>query len=459
MNNTICAISTAPGVGGIAVIRVSGPDAISFCSSIFRSKRSLKEFESHTVHYGTVIAADGTDIDDCVVTIFKAPHSFTGEDTVEIACHGSQYIQQSILKTLIKVGCSMALPGEFTQRAFLSGKMDLTRAEAVADLIASTSAAAHKVALNQMRGGIVDELDGLREKLLNFTSLLELELDFSEEDVEFASRSQMIELITVIKNTLINLINSFDAGNAIKNGVGVAIVGETNAGKSTLLNNILGEEKAIVSDIHGTTRDTIEDTTIIDGHLIRFIDTAGIRETSDKIENIGIKRSYSTIEKANVILWIIDCTGLNEHIDWMAGKIVPRCEGKSLILVFNKTDLLAEDELPIMENLFTGIDAPHICISAKRGDGIDALKKQIIKSAHLDLPQGSVVITNMRHYEALCTALSAIERVESGLQSALSGELVSIDLHECLDALGSITGKIYSQDVLNNIFSHFCIGK
>lgn len=457
--NTICAISTAPGVGGIAVIRVSGPDAITFSSSIFRSKRPLKEFDTHTVHYGTVVAADGSEIDDCVVTLFKGPHSFTGEDTVEIACHGSQYIQQSILKALIAAGCSMAQPGEFTQRAFLNGKMDLTRAEAVADLIASTSAAAHNVALNQMRGGFAKELDILREKLLNFTSLLELELDFSEEDVEFANRAQMTDLINNIKETVTRLIKSFDAGNAIKNGVGVAIVGETNAGKSTLLNLLLGEEKAIVSDIHGTTRDAIEDTTVIDGHLFRFIDTAGIRETSDKIENIGIKRSYSTIEKANVVLWVIDCTSLNEHIDWMAGKIVPRCEGKSLVLVFNKTDLLSEEELPVMENLFAGIDAPHICISAKNGNGIGALKKQLIESARLDAPQGSVIITNMRHYEALCTALSAIERVSAGLQSDLSGELVSMDLHECLDALGSITGKIYSQDVLNNIFSHFCIGK
>lgn len=457
--NTIAAISTAPGVGGIAVIRVSGPDAIGFCSSIFRSKRSLKEFESHTVHYGTITDADGSDIDDCVVTLFKAPHSFTGEDTVEIACHGSQYIQQSILKSLIAKGCRMAEPGEFTKRAFLNGRMDLTRAEAVADLIASTSAAAHKVALNQMRGGISLELEAMRGKLLDFTSLLELELDFSEEDVEFANRGQMLELLDTIKSKIEYLTKSFDAGNAIKNGVGVAIVGETNAGKSTLLNLLLGEEKAIVSDIHGTTRDAIEDTAIIDGHLFRFIDTAGIRETKDKIENIGIKRSYSTIEKANVVLWVIDCTGLNEHIDWMAGKILPRCEGKSLVLVFNKIDLLSEDEIPILENLFSGIDAPHISISAKKGDGIDNLKKQLIDSAHLNTQQGSVIITNMRHYEALCTALNAINRVNEGLQSGLSGELVSMDLHECLDALGSITGQIHSQEVLNNIFSKFCIGK
>ncbi|MCQ2360267.1 MAG: tRNA uridine-5-carboxymethylaminomethyl(34) synthesis GTPase MnmE [Paludibacteraceae bacterium] len=457
--NAIAAISTAPGVGGIAVIRVSGPDAIDICSTIFRSKRSLKEFESHTVHYGTVTASDGSDIDDCVLTIFKAPHSYTGEDTVEIACHGSVFIQQSILKALIANGCRMAEPGEFTQRAFLNGKMDLVKAEAVADLISSSNAAAHKVALNQMRGGISTELENLRGKLLDFTSLLELELDFSEEDVEFANRGQMLELLDTIKSKIEHLTKSFDTGNAIKNGVGVAIVGETNAGKSTLLNLLIGEERAIVSDIHGTTRDTIEDTTVIDGYLFRFIDTAGIRETSDKIENIGIKRSLSTIEKANVVLWVIDCKSVNEHIDWMAGKIVPLCKDRTLILVFNKTDLLPDDEIPTLENLFSDIDAPHICISAKQGIGIDTLKKQLVSSAHLDSVQGDVVITNMRHYEALCTALSAIDRIKSGLNAGLSGELVSMDLHDCLDALGSITGKIYSQDVLNNIFSHFCIGK
>lgn len=457
--NTICAISTAAGVGGIAVIRVSGPEAFCICDSIFKGRKTIAEFKSNTAHYGTVFSKDGHDIDDCVVTKFNNPHSFTGEDTVEIACHGSVFIQQSILKALIEAGCRMAEPGEFTQRAFLNGKIDLTRAEAVADLIASTSAAAHGVALNQMRGGFANELEELRKKLLDFTSLLELELDFSEEDVEFASRGQMMTLIDSIRETVTCLRDSFDAGNAIKNGVGVAIIGETNAGKSTLLNQLLGEEKAIVSDIHGTTRDTIEDTAVINGQLFRFIDTAGIRETQDTIENIGIKRSYSTIEKANVVLWIIDSTSLNEHIDWMSSRIIPRCEGKSLILVFNKTDLLSGDEIPVMENLFAGIDAPHICISAKDGIGLEALKRQLIESDHLDAPQGSVIITNMRHYEALCTALSAIERVAAGIESGLSGELVSMDLHECIDALGSITGKIYSQDVLNNIFSKFCIGK
>ncbi len=457
--NTICAISTPAGVGGIAVIRVSGPDATAICASVFRSKKSLKDFKSHTAHYGTVLDSDGNDIDDCVVTTFLAPHSFTGEDTVEIACHGSVYIQQSIIKALIKAGCRMAEPGEFTQRAFLNGKMDLVKAEAVADLISSTTAAAHKVSLNQMRGGISSELESLRGKLRDFTSLLELELDFSEEDVEFANRGQMLELLNTIKCKIESLTKSFDAGNAIKNGVKVAIVGETNAGKSTLLNLLIGEERAIVSDIHGTTRDTIEDTTVIDGYLFRFIDTAGIRETRDKIENIGIKRSLQTIEKANVVLWVIDCKNINEHIDWMAGKIVPLCKDRSLVLVFNKTDLLPDDEIPTLENLFSDIDAPHILISAKHGRGIENLKRQLISAAHLDSVQGDVVITNMRHYEALCTALSAIDRVKNGLDSDLSGELVSMDLHDCLDALGSITGQIHSQEVLNNIFSKFCIGK
>lgn len=457
--NTICAISTPAGVGGIAVIRVSGPDAVSVCGTLFHGRKNLSDCKSHTVHYGTVTNHDGFDIDDCVITIFRAPHSFTGEDTVEISCHGSQYIQHSILKALLNAGAAMAKPGEFTQRAFLNGKMDLTKAEAVADLIASTSAAAHKTALNQMRGGFSKELDELRGKLLDFTSLLELELDFSEEDVEFANRAQMTELLSNIRAKIERLIKSFDAGNAIKNGIGVAIVGETNAGKSTLLNLLLGEEKAIVSDIHGTTRDTIEDTAVLDGYLFRFIDTAGIRETSDAIENIGIKRSYAAIEKADVVLWVIDSTGINEHIDWMASRIVPRCSGKQLIIVFNKTDLISGDEIPVMENLFADIDAPHVIISAKQGTGIEELKEQILKSAHINDYAGDVVVTNMRHYEALSTALSATERVLNGLSSGLSGEFISMDLHDCLDAIGSITGQIYSQDVLNNIFSKFCIGK
>lgn len=455
---TICAISTPAGIGGIAVIRVSGPDAVDICTRIAKGT-DLHCFKSHTAHLCTIAASDGTDIDDCVVTLFRAPRSFTGEDTVEISCHGSQYIQHSILKALLNAGAAMAEPGEFTQRAFLNGKMDLTKAEAVADLIASTSAAAHKTALNQMRGGFSKELDELRGKLLDFTSLLELELDFSEEDVEFANRAQMTELLSNIRAKIERLIKSFDAGNAIKNGIGVAIVGETNAGKSTLLNLLIGEERAIVSDIHGTTRDTIEDTAVIGGYLFRFIDTAGIRETSDTIENIGIKRSYAAIEKADVVLWVIDSTGINEHIDWMASRIVPRCSGKPLLLVFNKTDLISEEEVPVMENLFSDIDAPHILISAKKGTGIDGLHQQIVKSLNLDSYASDVIITNMRHYEALTTALNAATRVQEGFDNGISGEFIAMDLHDCLDALGSITGKIYSQDVLNNIFSKFCIGK
>lgn len=460
LDTTICAISTAPGVGGIAVIRVSGKQAICLSDKIFKAKKSLLEQSSDMAVFGRIVDSEAKVIDEVIVTVFRAPHSFTGEDVVEISCHGSLYIQQEIVRLLLAQGCVMAGPGEFTQRAFLNGKMDLSQAEAVADLIASTSAAAHRVAINQMRGGFSSELTLLRNKLLEFTSLIELELDFAEEDVVFADRLRLKSLSQVIDAKIDSLSKSFSAGNAIKNGVPVAIVGETNAGKSTLLNVLLNEERAIVSDIHGTTRDLVEDTSVLSGIMFRFIDTAGIRETDDDIEKLGIKRSYKAIEQASIVIWMIDATQVNEHIDWMAERITPRAQGKKLLLVFNKVDKVSESEKNVLENLFLNVEAQSIFISAKYKQNISELIKLIVESAHLpEISSEDVIVTNLRHYEALCKALEAIRRVQDGLDSKLSGDLLSRDLHDCLDALGSIIDEISSEEVLHSIFKNFCIGK
>lgn len=460
LDTTICAISTAPGVGGIAVIRVSGKQAICLSDKIFKVKKSLLEQSSDMAVFGRIVDSEAKVIDEVIVTVFRAPHSFTGEDVVEISCHGSLYIQQEIVRLLLAQGCVMAGPGEFTQRAFLNGKMDLSQAEAVADLIASTSAAAHRVAINQMRGGFSSELALLRNKLLEFTSLIELELDFAEEDVVFADRLRLKSLSQVIDAKIDSLSKSFSAGNAIKNGVPVAIVGETNAGKSTLLNVLLNEERAIVSDIHGTTRDLVEDTSVLSGIMFRFIDTAGIRETDDDIEKLGIKRSYKAIEQASIVIWMIDATQVNEHIDWMAERIIPRAQGKKLLLVFNKVDKVSESEKNVLENLFLNVEAQSIFISAKYKQNISELIKLIVESSHLpEISSEDVIVTNLRHYEALCKALEAIRRVQDGLDSKLSGDLLSRDLHDCLDALGSIIGEISSEEVLHSIFKNFCIGK
>lgn len=460
LDTTICAISTAPGVGGIAVIRVSGKQAICLSDKIFKVKKSLLEQSSDMAVFGRIVDSEAKVIDEVIVTVFRAPHSFTGEDVVEISCHGSLYIQQEIVRLLLAQGCVMAGPGEFTQRAFLNGKMDLSQAEAVADLIASTSAAAHRVAINQMRGGFSSELALLRNKLLEFTSLIELELDFAEEDVVFADRLRLKSLSQVIDAKIDSLSKSFSAGNAIKNGVPVAIVGETNAGKSTLLNVLLNEERAIVSDIHGTTRDLVEDTSVLSGIMFRFIDTAGIRETDDDIEKLGIKRSYKAIEQASIVIWMIDATQVNEHIDWMAERITPRAQGKKLLLVFNKVDKVSESEKNVLEDLFSNVEAQSIFISAKYKQNISELIKLIVESSHLpEISSEDVIVTNLRHYEALCKALEAIRRVQDGLDSKLSGDLLSRDLHDCLDALGSIIGEISSEEVLHSIFKNFCIGK
>lgn len=460
---TITAISTAPGVGGIAVIRVSGTEAIQHCSAIFRARRKsvqLAEQAANTIVYGSITDSANEVVDDVLLSVFRAPHSFTGEDVIEIACHGSVYIQQRILQLLIEQGCVLAQPGEFTQRAFLNGKMDLSQAEAVADLIASGSAASHRMALNQMRGGFSSELMKLRGQLLDFVSLVELELDFSEEDVEFADRTQLKDLATGIEQLITRLADSFRVGNALKNGIPVALVGETNVGKSTLLNVLLNEEKAIVSDIHGTTRDVIEDAVNISGITFRFIDTAGIRDTKDKIESMGIERTYQKIEQATIVLWILDCTQLSEHIEWLTDKIEQRAVGKKIILVFNKIDKIAEEEREVLNQLFEQFEGERIYISAKNRLNTDELEKALVKAAQLpEINTGDVVVSNIRHFQALQKALFSIQRVSEGLESGISGDFLSQDIRECMHFLGEITGQISNEEILGNIFGKFCIGK
>ncbi len=461
--DTICAISTPSGQGGIAVIRISGKDAIEYCSRIFTSANSNKPIikqKAYTLNFGHI--KDKNEIvDEVLVSVFRAPHSFTGEDTVEITCHGSTYIQQTILKLLLQSGCRLATAGEFTQRAFLNGKMDLSQAEAVADVIASSSAAAHRLAMNQMRGGFSNELIKLRAQLLDFVSLIELELDFSEEDVEFANRNQLTSLVENIKMVIKKLVDSFSLGNAIKSGIPVAIVGETNAGKSTLLNHLLNEEKAIVSDIHGTTRDAIEDVVNINGIDFRFIDTAGIRETGDKIETLGIERTFKKIEQATIVVWMIDATQFSDKIEEIANKIIPRTTDKELIIVFNKIDKINSEELSLLEKeFFTDTKASRIYLSAKYKKNTEKLEKALLKAAHIpQFNESDVIVTNMRHYEALTHALASIERVEDGLNKNVSGDFLSQDIRECMHYLGEITGQISTDEVLGNIFSKFCIGK
>ncbi len=460
---TICAISTAPGVGGIAVIRISGEQAFTACDAIFKpftAGVTVSAMAPNTIRFGQIVA-DNELVDEVLVSVFHAPHSFTGENVVEIACHGSQFIQQEILKLVLAQGCRLAQPGEFTQRAFLNGKMDLSQAEAVADVIASQSRAAHRLAMNQMRGGFSNELLILRDKLLTFTSLVELELDFSDhEDLEFADRSQLNILAGTIEQKIAILVISFSVGNPIKNGIPVAIVGETNAGKSTLLNVLLNEERAIVSDIHGTTRDVIEDTVNIKGVLFRFIDTAGLRETTDTIENLGIERTYQAIEKANIVLWIMDASQINNQEKWLSEEIMKRVEHTPLILVFNKVDKLSEGERLALEQQFKDNRVPRIFISAKERLHTDELQELLYNAAKLpELSDQDIMVTNMRHYEALKQAHTAIVRVQDGLHDRSSGDFLSQDIRECLHYLGEITGQITTDEVLGNIFSKFCNGK
>lgn len=462
--DTICAIATAQG-GAIGSIRVSGPEAITITSRIFtpaKSGKLLSEQKPYTLTFGRIYNGEEM-IDEVLVSLFRAPHSYTGEDSTEITCHGSSYILQQVMQLLIKNGCRMAQPGEYTQRAFLNGKMDLSQAEAVADLIASSSAATHRLALSQMRGGFSKELTTLREKLLNFTSMIELELDFSEEDVEFADRSALRRLADEIEEVIARLANSFSVGNVIKNGVPVAIIGETNAGKSTLLNVLLNEDKAIVSDIHGTTRDVIEDTVNIGGITFRFIDTAGIRETSDTIESLGIERTFQKLDQAEIVLWMIDSADAISQLTLLSDKILPRCEHKQLILVFNKVELINETQKNELTSQFSehiGSEIESIFISAKQRLHTDELQQRLVAAAHLPtVTQNDVIVTNIRHYEALTRALDAIHRVQEGLDVNISGDFLSQDIRECIFHLSDIAGEVTNDMVLQNIFAHFCIGK
>ena len=455
---TICALATAPG-GALGIIRISGPQSLEILSRIFT--KDLSDARANTIHYGHIVehSADSAavsqhPIDEVLVSVFRAPHSYTGEDSAEISCHGSRYILNKVLELLIHNGCRMANPGEYTQRAYLNGKLDLSQAEAVADLIASTNQASHQLAISQLRGGISTELSRLREQLLRLTSLLELELDFSDhEDLEFADRTELLQLTNKIGNRIATLAHSFETGQAIKQGVPVAIVGKTNVGKSTLLNRLLKDERAIVSDIHGTTRDTIEDTIDINGITFRFIDTAGIRQTTDQIEQIGISRTYQTIDRARIILWIIDALpSTTEQED-----IEARCQGKSLIIVCNKSD----KGVTVANVTFNIRYSAFLQISAKTGQGIDELETAIYQAANIpDLSENDVIINNARHYEALQRAHTSIIHVLEGLHNELSADLLSEDLRQTLDILAEITGEqITPQETLNNIFQHFCVGK
>ncbi len=459
-DNTICAISTPPGVGGIAVIRISGPDAFCICDKLFITAKpvpamKLADRPANTVIYGS-IRRDGEVLDDVLVSVFHAPHSFTGEDTVEISCHGSLYIQQQLMQWLIESGACQARPGEFTQRAFMNGKMDLSQAEAVADLISSTSSGMHRLAMNQMRGGFSDELKQLRVQLLDFVSLVELELDFSDhEELEFADRGELRMLAGKIRDKIKDLSDSFAAGNAIKNGIPVAIIGKPNVGKSTLLNALLNEERAIVSDIPGTTRDTIEETLYIAGQLFRFIDTAGLRDTtSDHIEALGIQRSFEKAEKASVILYLFDLTQEGPE------ELVPTSQwlqkfNKPILMIGTKNDIVRRSPIHTSGNV------QAIYISCKAPADIERVKNYIVQIANVHkVTDNEVIVTNVRHYEALCRAGESIERVMEGLDNNLSGDLLAQDLRECLHFLGEITGgEIATDEILGNIFSKFCIGK
>ena len=448
MNDTICALATAPG-GALGIIRISGEHSLEILSRVF--SKDLTHVSPNSIHYGHI-----GNIDEVLVSVFRAPHSYTGEDSAEISCHGSRYILNKVLELLMANGCRMANPGEYTQRAYLNGKMDLSQAEAVADLIASSNQATHQLAMSQLRGGISSELDKLREQLLKLTSLLELELDFSDhEDLEFADRKELKDLANKINKQITQLAHSFEIGQAIKQGIPVAIVGKTNVGKSTLLNALLKDERAIVSDIHGTTRDTIEDTIDINGVNFRFIDTAGIRQTVDKVEQIGIQRTFQAMHKARIVLWMIDCEPTSNEIQ----SILEETNAKSLIIIHNKIDKQEINSFPIS----TLHKYTHVKISAKSGLGLDQLEQAIFDAANIPaITDSDVIITNARHYESLIHAQQNLSRVISGLNASnVSGDLLAEDLRLVLSDLAEITGKgqITTNEVLENIFTSFCVGK
>ena len=452
-SNTICALATSAG-GAIGIVRVSGDKAIEITDQIFNGirRKSLIEAKGNTLHYGEIHNRQGNVIDEVLVSIFRAPHSYTGEDCTEISCHGSAYVLSQVVKALIDAGCQQAMPGEFTKRAYLNGKMDLSQAEAVADLIAATNKASHKLALSQLKGHFSSELSLLREQLLKITSLLELELDFSDhEELEFADRSELKALAEKIYERITTLIHSFETGNALKKGIPVAIIGKTNVGKSTLLNCLLHEDKAIVSNIHGTTRDVIEDTTEIKGVTFRFIDTAGIRNTEDIVEQLGIERAYKKINEAAIVLWVVDeQPSIEEYTE-----IQQLTAEKKLLMIFNKID--SKDFTPI-----TTSHELHICyISAKHKQNIAELETAIYEAADIpEIKENSIIVTNARHYEALTHANDSILRVIEAMNLGLSGDLISEDLRLCLEQLSDITGgQITTTEVLENIFKHFCIGK
>ena len=457
--DNICALATASGMGAIAVLRISGPDAIDICESIFESKRPgklLGSQKSHTIHLGSIVNENQM-IDEVLVSLFKGPNSYTGDNVVEISCHGSTFIQKQILQLLIHKGCRTARPGEFTFRAFMNGKMDLSQAEAVADLISSSNEKSHQLALSQMRGGFSSEINTLRKQLIKFASLIELELDFSTEDVEFANRNDLEILLNELKRVLRKLIDSFALGNVLKNGIPVAIVGEPNVGKSTLLNSLLNEERAIVSEIAGTTRDTVEDELVIEGISFRFIDTAGIRDTKEKIERIGIKKTFEKIDQSKVVLYLFDALSSSpDQVKQEIVKLESLTNGKQLIVIANKVDAGDLSQIKADFSFLPQI----IFISAKNNDQVEVLKSLLTEKVKNGLlSNADVMVSNSRHYEALSLSLQYVVRVQDGMKNHLSGDLLSMDLRQALFHLGEITGEITTDDLLDVIFRDFCIGK
>jgi tRNA modification GTPase len=457
--DNICALATASGIGSIAVLRISGYDAIDICDSIFESKlpgKLLRNQKSHTIHFGTIVNGNQM-IDEVLVSLFKGPNSYTGDNVVEISCHGSKFIQQQILQLLINKGCRTAKPGEFTFRAFMNGKMDLSQAEAVADLISSSNEKSHQLALSQMRGGFSSEINSLRKQLIKFASLIELELDFSTEDVEFANRNDLDILLNELKLVLRKLIDSFALGNVLKNGIPVAIVGEPNVGKSTLLNSLLNEERAIVSEIAGTTRDTVEDELVIEGISFRFIDTAGIRDTKEKIERIGIRKTFEKIDQSKVVLYLFDALSSSpDQVKQEITKLERLTSGKQLFVLANKVDAGDLSQIKADFNFLPQI----IFISAKNNNQVEVLKSLLTEKVKKGLlSNADVMVSNSRHYEALSLSLEFVARVQGGMKNNLSGDLLAMDLRQALFHLGEITGEITTDDLLDSIFKDFCIGK